>query len=95
MPQEYRPNLFCCDLYDLPAHLRDTFDIVFSSYGTVGWLPRPGSLGFFDQPIPQTRRAFHFLQEFRVVVWMFDNDFTTVQYNYFKDEAIGKGKAAL
>ena len=32
-------EFICCDLYDLPAHLHDTFDIVFSSYGTVGWLP--------------------------------------------------------
>ena len=29
----------CCDLYSLPDHLKGAFDIVFTSYGTIGWLP--------------------------------------------------------
>ena len=29
----------CCDIYDLPQHLDETFDIIFTSYGTIGWLP--------------------------------------------------------
>lgn len=28
-----------CNLYDLPDHLEGTFERVFTSYGTVGWLP--------------------------------------------------------
>lgn len=28
----------CSDLYDLPAHLDDQFDIVFTSYGALCWL---------------------------------------------------------
>ena len=27
------------DIYDLPNHLNEQFDIVFTSYGTIGWLP--------------------------------------------------------
>ena len=32
-------QFICCDLYDLPEHLDKKFDIVFTSYGTIGWLP--------------------------------------------------------
>ena len=27
------------DLYDLPDNLTGTFDVVFTSYGTIYWLP--------------------------------------------------------
>ena len=29
----------CCDVYDLPDHLHGAFDIVFTSYGVLCWLP--------------------------------------------------------
>ncbi len=29
----------CCDLYDLPSHLDEEFDIVFTSAGVLCWLP--------------------------------------------------------
>jgi 2-polyprenyl-3-methyl-5-hydroxy-6-metoxy-1,4-benzoquinol methylase len=32
-------DFICCDLYDAPNHLNEKFDIVFTSYGTIGWLP--------------------------------------------------------
>ena len=32
-------QFICCDVYDLPNHLDEKFDIVFTSYGTIGWLP--------------------------------------------------------
>jgi SAM-dependent methyltransferase len=32
-------RFLCCDLYDLPHHLDETFDIVFTSYGVLNWLP--------------------------------------------------------
>jgi SAM-dependent methyltransferase len=31
-------RFICCDLYDLPQHLEDAFDIVFTSYGVLTWL---------------------------------------------------------
>jgi ubiquinone/menaquinone biosynthesis C-methylase UbiE len=31
-------EFFCTDLYSLPV-LDQKFDIVFTSYGTIGWLP--------------------------------------------------------
>ena len=32
-------TFICCDIYDLPNYLDKQFDIVFASYGTIGWLP--------------------------------------------------------
>ncbi|MGB3236148.1 MAG: class I SAM-dependent methyltransferase, partial [Ferruginibacter sp.] len=35
-------NFICCNIYDLPKFLNQQFDIVFTSYGTIGWLPHLG-----------------------------------------------------
>ncbi len=32
-------NFVCCNIYDLPDHLGEQFDIVFTSQGVVSWLP--------------------------------------------------------
>src|SRR5205085_6854071 len=32
-------KFICCNVYDLRDHLDEQFDIVFTSYGVVGWLP--------------------------------------------------------
>jgi 2-polyprenyl-3-methyl-5-hydroxy-6-metoxy-1,4-benzoquinol methylase len=32
-------TFICCDIYEAPKYLKDQFDIVFTSYGTIGWLP--------------------------------------------------------
>ncbi len=32
-------RFFCCDIYDLPDHLAEQFDVVFTSYGVLCWLP--------------------------------------------------------
>lgn len=75
------------DVYSLPLILDEKFDIVFTSYGTIGWLPDlqrwASAIAHFLKP-----EGIFVFAEFHPVVWMFDNDFTHVVYNYFKDEAI-------
>ncbi|HLU86806.1 MAG TPA: class I SAM-dependent methyltransferase [Taishania sp.] len=34
-----KTQFICCDVYELPKLLNQQFDIVFTSYGTIGWLP--------------------------------------------------------
>ncbi len=77
----------CCDLYDLPKHLNEKFDIVYTSYGTIGWLPDIDKWANIISMFLKPQGKFIFA-DFHPVVWMFDNDFNYIQYNYFKNEPI-------
>lgn len=80
-------TFICCDIYDLPNHLDEQFDLVFSSYGTIGWLPDMTKWAQVVSRFLKPSGKFVFV-EFHPVVWMFDNDFTYVQYPYLKAEPI-------
>lgn len=80
-------TFICCDIYDLPAHLDQQYDIVFTSYGTIGWLPDLDKWGSLISKYLKPSGKFVFV-EFHPVVWMFDDAFEKVGYNYFKDEPI-------
>lgn len=75
-------QFICNDVYSLPQILDKKFDIVFTSYGVINWLPD------LDQWAAVIK---HFLKpggklvfvEFHPVVWMFDDDFYKVAYSYF------------
>ncbi|GAA4369255.1 class I SAM-dependent methyltransferase [Hymenobacter saemangeumensis] len=76
-------GFICCDVYELPAYLPEAqFDVVYTSYGVLGWLPDLSRWAALVQRYlrPGGRLV---LVEFHPVVWMFDNDFTRVQYSYF------------
>ena len=77
----------CCDIYDLPNHLMKQFDIVFTSYGTIGWLPDLNKWAKIVSKFLKTNGKFVFV-EFHPVVWMFDDNFEKVGYNYFNTGAI-------
>jgi len=84
LPAEF----ICCDVYELPSHLPDSqFDVVYTSYGVLGWLPD------LDRWADLVRRYLRpggrlVLVEFHPVVWMFDNDFSRLQYSYFNSGPI-------
>jgi SAM-dependent methyltransferase len=80
-------TFICCDIYDLPNHLNEKFDIVFTSYGTIGWFP---DLDKWAKVISQLLKpgGKFVMADFHPVVWMFDNDFKEIFYNYFNTEAI-------
>lgn len=80
-------TFICCNIYDLPNHLTGQFDYVFTSYGTIGWLPDLDAWGRIIARYLKPVGKF-IIVEFHPVVWMFDNDFEKIQYNYFKDEPI-------
>jgi SAM-dependent methyltransferase len=80
-------KFICCDIYDLPNHLDETFDIVFTSYGTIGWLPDISKWADVVSRFLEPDGSFVFV-EFHPVVWMFDNDFTKIKYRYFNSQAI-------
>lgn len=80
-------EFICCDIYDLPNHLHKQFDIVYTSYGTIGWLPDLDKWAEIVSRFLKPNGKFVFV-EFHPVVWMFDNDFEKIGYNYFNVEPI-------
>lgn len=75
-------QFICCNLYDLPKHLDEEFDIVFTSYGTIGWLPDLNKWAQIISKFLKTNGKFVFV-EFHPVVWMYDDNFEKIAYNYF------------
>ena len=80
-------TFICCNVYDLPNHLNEQFDIVFTSYGTIGWLPDIDKWAEIISKYLKPNGKFIFA-EFHPVVWMFDDDFKNIKYKYFNSEAI-------
>lgn len=80
-------QFICCDVYSLPEHLDEQFDIVYTSYGTIGWLPDITKWANIVQRYLKTGGQFVFA-EFHPVVWMMDEDFKEVKYRYFNSDAI-------
>ncbi len=80
-------EFICCDVYSLKEHLDKKFDIVFTSYGTIGWLPDMDRWANIVSHFLQPGGKFVFA-EFHPVVWMFDDNINTVAYSYFNDEPI-------
>ena len=80
-------TFICCDIYDLPKHLDKQFDIVFTSYGTIGWLPDLDKWAKIISNYLKPTGKFVFV-EFHPVVWMFDNAFEKITYNYLNTGAI-------
>ena len=80
-------SFICSDIYDLPNVLTEQFDIVFTSYGTIGWLPDLQKWADVVAHFLKPGGKFVFA-EFHPVVWMFDDRFTEIGYNYFNSGAI-------
>lgn len=75
-------KFICSDIYSLPKQLNTTFDMVFTSYGTIGWLPDLEKWAKIVSSFLKPKGQFIFV-EFHPVVWMFDDDFKRIAYNYF------------
>ena len=80
-------DFICSDIYELPKYLDKKFDIVFTSYGTIGWLPDLDKWANIVSKYLKPGGKFIFV-EFHPVVWMFDDDFQKIAYHYFNKEVI-------
>ncbi|MFZ2955693.1 MAG: class I SAM-dependent methyltransferase [Candidatus Ozemobacteraceae bacterium] len=80
-------EFICCNIYDLPNHLSKTFDIVFSSYGVIGWLPDLAKWGKLVSRYLKPGGKLIFV-EFHPFIWMFDSEFKKIEYSYFNVGAI-------
>lgn len=77
----------CCNVYDTRTYISEQFDIVFTSYGTIGWLP---DLDRWATVIVQSLKpgGIFYIADFHPVLWMFDDDFTHIKYPYENREVI-------
>ena len=74
-------------LYDLKENLAGAFDIVFTSYGVIGWLPDLDNWASIIAHYLKPSGTFY-MAEFHPVVWMFNDEFTKIEYAYENKEVI-------
>lgn len=77
-----KADFICCNIYDLPQFLDETFDLVFTSYGTIGWLPDLDRWAGIISRYLKPGGKFVFV-EFHPVIWMFDDEIKQIGYDYF------------
>lgn len=80
-------SFICCDVYETLKHLKGKFDIVYTSYGTIGWLPDLDKWAEVISGALKPNGKFVFV-EFHPVLWMFDDNFTKIQYHYHNEQPI-------
>jgi len=77
----------CCDVYSAKEYINEKFDIVFTSYGTIGWLPDMDKWADIVSHFMKPNGKFVFV-ELHPAVWMYDAHFKELQFSYFNKEAI-------
>ncbi|MEX1189258.1 MAG: class I SAM-dependent methyltransferase [Bacteroidia bacterium] len=65
----------------------EKFDIVFTSYGTIGWLPNLDDWATQVCKLLKPGGVFYMI-DFHPVVWMFNDELTEIGYSYFNVEKI-------
>jgi SAM-dependent methyltransferase len=80
-------QFICSDVCDLLIELYNQFDIIFTSYGTIGWFPdlEPWAETIKNALVPGGK---FIMVDFHPFVWTFDNDMKYIQYDYFNSEPI-------
>lgn len=88
----------CSNIYDLievegtafsGKGAADYFDIVFTSYGTIGWLP---DLDHWAKVIAHFLKpgGTFYIVDFHPVLWMMDENFQEIKYDYFNTSVIAE-----
>ncbi|MFT5079276.1 MAG: SAM-dependent methyltransferase [Planctomycetota bacterium] len=82
-------SFVCCNVLETSKHISKTFDIVFTSYGTIGWLPDLKPWAQMISELLKDRGTFYIV-EFHPIAWMFDHTSGTpvMKYPYHQEEAI-------
>ncbi len=71
-----------CNILHLDRHVEEQFDLVFASYGVIGWFPDVGS--WMQQAAKRLSPGGHLvLVEFHPFVWMFDHALESITHPYF------------
>jgi len=77
------------NVYDVPENVSGQFDIVFTSYGVIGWLP---DLNLWAKVIAEKLKpgGVFYMVEFHPIMWMFDytKEQPELKYAYNQKEVI-------
>lgn len=84
---EIPARFLCSNIYDLPEHLDEQFDIVFASYGVINWLPDFPRWMEIAARFVKPGGCFY-LAEGHPIMWIFDEEAEswTLKYPYFQKE---------
>lgn len=89
-------KFICANIYDLTAPskvppmegFREAgFDIVFTSYGTIGWLPDLDKWADIVSHFLKPGGTFYIV-DFHPVLWMMDDNLEHIKYDYFNTRVI-------
>lgn len=72
------------DVYNAPKVHQEKYDIVFTSYGTIGWLPDLDKWAAVIKHFLKEGGIFY-IADFHPTIWMFDDKFEKIVYSYFND----------
>ncbi len=80
-------DFLCANVYDFPHSLNGSYDLVYTSYGTIVWLP---DLNAWAETI---RRALKpggklVFVEFHPFIWVYDSKIEHLTYDYFNSGVI-------
>lgn len=79
----------CCNVLDTSVNVKEQFDVVFTSYGVIGWLPdlKPWARMIAER---LKKGGTFYMVEFHPIVWMFDytQESPVMKYGYNQDEAV-------
>ncbi|MEO6834002.1 MAG: class I SAM-dependent methyltransferase, partial [Chitinophagaceae bacterium] len=80
-------TFICGNVYDTRKLYEGFADIIFTSYGVIGWLPelKSWAQNIADCLKPGGRLVF---VEFHPFIWTFDNAFSRIEYSYFNRSPI-------
>ena len=67
-------DFICCNIYDLRNHLSRKFDLIFTSYGVIGWLPDLDEWATLIADFLKQGGIFY-LVEFHPFIWIYDSEF--------------------
>ena len=72
------------NVYEIDQYIQEQFDLVFTSYGVIGWLP---DLDRWAEQLMQRLKpgGIFYMAEFHPCMYMFDWDNNQVAYRYFNN----------
>jgi 2-polyprenyl-3-methyl-5-hydroxy-6-metoxy-1,4-benzoquinol methylase len=90
-------DFICANVYDIAdgskvpplEGIDKKFDIVFTSYGTIGWLPNLDKWAEIVSHFLKPGGIFY-IADFHPSLWMMDENFEKVKYSYFNTEVIAE-----